>query len=323
MNDPFYDPAFDLSPDPLLDSLVSEDAPSGPQQPRQTPSGKKDGLGIPPEIADLLKARTKPETKALLSGAAFTAALLSSRPPGVRPNTASTVLPVCPLCSSPADAFYDTRYVGALSIAHLCDCGTEQSAQYGQEMRRVWNQRNALPILMTMLPDRLQPARLETLERTEDNFHAVNLAATESSLYFYGNPGTGKSYIAAASGIRDAEQGKTVGYYSAPELVHAVRLSERGEGPDPQAERFQVLLLDDLDKARPTPLGWEYLFRLTEHFYARRKRLIVTSQYKISETARMVAPGGVEQASVAAFASRLGHGERAMIAGHDRRFGAG
>jgi DNA replication protein DnaC len=169
------------------------------------------------------------------------------------------------------------------------------------------------------LPERLQrSAALGEHDRAEHHRAARRWGAGElRGLVLSGPVGSGKTWTAAAA-LRELVQRRAVLWTSAPLLfaqLGAPRGGERHEAALELLTARTALVLDDLDKARPTDYGAEQLFLAVDTRVEHRKPLLVTTNLTLGELAtRYPQPYGE------AIASRLaGYCEHVELRGPDRR----
>jgi len=168
------------------------------------------------------------------------------------------------------------------------------------------------------LPERLRRVVLTDIDRDAHHDAARRWGAGElRGLVLSGPVGTGKTWTAAAA-LRELVTRRTVLWTSAPLLfaqLGAPRGSERHELALELLTARTALVLDDLDKARPTDYGAEQLFLAVDTRVEHRKPLLVTTNLTLGElAARYPQPYGE------AIASRLaGYCEHVELRGPDRR----
>jgi len=168
------------------------------------------------------------------------------------------------------------------------------------------------------LPKRLRHVTLSAADRELHHCAARRWGAGElRGLVLSGPVGTGKTWTAAAA-LQELVTRRAVLWTSAPLLfaqLGAPRGSERHEVALDLLTARTALVLDDLDKARPTDYGAEQLFLAIDTRVEHRKPLLVTTNLTLGElAARYPQPYGE------AIASRLaGYCEHVELHGPDRR----
>jgi len=127
-----------------------------------------------------------------------------------------------------------------------------------------------LPSLNKMLV--LELARSDYVDRRE-NIIAV------------GNSGTGKSHIALGLGLAACQKGLSVGFITAPALVHELleaRDEKRLRRLQRQLASYKLLIIDELGYVPLSPTGAELLFEVFSQRYERGST-IVTSNLPFDE----------------------------------------
>ena len=135
--------------------------------------------------------------------------------------------------------------------------------------------------------------------------------------YFWGLPGRGKSYAAAAAVRLAVMSGKDAKLVTSKSLLDSVKAEWDGgeKGTITRAERYSLLALDDLGVERPTDWAIETLTGLIDARVSSGLPTIVTSNYSLGELRDRW--GGMPGMRIA---SRLGGAcERVEMRGADRR----
>lgn len=248
------------------------------------------------------------------------AALLKTLRARVKPEAPviDDTLPACPCCK--AGAVMGQPYATWCSLTHDCDCAVERPLQYMAGLRVAWARRNAEPLFFSTLPLRYHAYTKANLNRTSHNAKGFDLITPglTGNVYLYGPAGTGKTHVAVAAAHLLTQHGQTARFWAAVELVAALRDAQGGRGERPELNHWDVLIIDDIDKIRPTPFVYEAVYALVESRWANNKVTIFTSQFNPDETARMITPEGSER-SADPIASRMNSGARVMIKGDDQR----
>lgn len=233
-------------------------------------------------------------------------------------------LPPCPLCGAPALA--GTEYDLATKISHDCNCVVEQPLRYDAELLKVWSRRQAEPYFLAHLPSRYHDYTRANWISTEssDRVRILFDGPLTNNAYLYGPAGTGKTYAAVALARNAAQQGQTAQFWGMADLIGALRDVYALRTPPPELRHWDVLVLDDIDKIRPTPFVFESLYALIEARWSEKKCTIFTAQNNPDAAARTLTPEGDEdmrERAADALASRMSAGYRFQIKGGDRRAG--
>lgn len=228
-------------------------------------------------------------------------------------------LPLCPLCDAPPIPGY--KYERWDDIEHECDCvRNERALEYGRALPILWRSRNALPHYLATLPARYHDYTAANITPTPENkpVMAALKAGLTGNLYLYGEAGTGKTHLAAAGARRLAERGRSARFWGMAALIQELRAAASGDQARPELSHWDVLILDDIDKIRPTPFVYEVLYALIEERWANRKITVFTAQHDPNEAAVILTPEGNERAADP-LASRMGSGQVFKVTGRDWR----
>ena len=165
-----------------------------------------------------------------------------------------------------------------------------------------------------------------------NNQNAVNWAKKileePKSLYYTGNPGTGKTFLAAIIAQEYLKRGKSVIFSDVPYLLNKMRASFAEDSEVDIEEMMKtledcdVLVLDDLGTEVSTEWAVERLFLIINSRYLNNKQTLVTSNYSLAELAARLnvtrnGKGGITGDRIA---SRLREMcSLALLRGDDRR----
>lgn len=194
-------------------------------------------------------------------------------------------LPSCPLCG--AAAMKGKGFRTPTDIEHLCECAWREPEAYAGAVMRLWRRWHRERTFRESLPPRyrgyLEGAYLmprEVVREVEAWREGGRI------LYLHGPPGTGKTLLAVRIGLRFAQEGFRTLFLS-EEAFHRRMREEAVDLERPRlVEEVDALILDDLGKARLTPVGAEGLFTLFEGANTGKLRLVLTSNYTPEESAR-------------------------------------
>lgn len=236
-------------------------------------------------------------------------------PPALDPD-----LPACPTCS--ASAIVGKGYARWDAIAHYCDCDLERPTAYMTGLRVLWQRRNAYPHYLATLPTRYHGYTPATITPNEQNapVMAALKAGLSGNLFLYGPAGTGKTHLAVAGARRLAEKGKTARFWGVAALFAELRAGFKAGGERPELAHWDVLVLDDIDKIKPTPYVYETFYELIESRWANEKITIFTAQHDPDGAALVLTPDSNELAADP-LASRMASGHVFKVDGADGRAG--
>lgn len=131
-------------------------------------------------------------------------------------------------------------------------------------------------------------------KETDENRKAIEAAHwivnddKDSSVYFYGSKGTGKTMLSCVITNEIARRGKVVLFSSVPDLMADIRASFKSDNTDEvinSVKNAPILVLDDLGAERATEWVGEQIFAIINARYADKKKTIITSNFAPDELA--------------------------------------
>lgn len=172
----------------------------------------------------------------------------------------------------------------------------------------------------SQLPKRLRENTFEAIDVHSGNREAYERCKALEygrNLFIHGDAGNGKTMLAVATAKHFAAN-YTVGFWSAATFCDAIRsaMSPRGTAERPNLKGYDVLVLDDIDKAKPSDFVYEALYSLINYRWENEKTTIFTSNRSVKVTAERASP---DQDNSRALMSRMASGEVVEVAGPDRR----
>jgi DNA replication protein DnaC len=109
-------------------------------------------------------------------------------------------------------------------------------------------------------------------------------------LWFFGDPGTGKTTLAMLASKTALEMGRSVAIYSLPKLLARIRRSYDAEiGEQSHSELFErltdvdLLHIDDLGAEKTSEWVLEQLYALVNERYETQRSLIVTTNHDVAK----------------------------------------
>jgi len=235
----------------------------------------------------------------------------------------SSSLPPCPLCASPAFA---APYKRATDLTHDCGCCDTQRSEYDAALIRLWQQEHALENYLMHVPERFRGVNLRDIAATPGKRRALEVAKGSLQgqfVYLYGDGGVGKSELAAAIGMRAARAKLLARWWSAVDWAEAVRVGA-STGTKPALRHWDVLVLDDLDKFKPSDWMFQEVYAVLEYRVANPRCTVITANHDPVTAARRLCTvdGKTDFENASALASRLGSGYVIQVTGEDNRFRA-
>lgn len=207
-----------------------------------------------------------------------------------------------------------------------CIAAAEADRERAEQEAAATRRADHLPrrIEMAGLPAAHHAKRIRDLDHTNELREAALRWSLGSlpGLVLTGDVGRGKTTLAGAAALEMLHGGRDLIWTSAPLLM-----ARLGSGFDTEQRAWALvalagrkpLVLDDIDKARPTEYGAEQIFLAVDTRVEHGLPLLVTTNLPLSELAgRWVPPYGE------ALASRLyGYCQVMNVTGIDRRLGGG
>lgn len=128
-------------------------------------------------------------------------------------------------------------------------------------------------------------------------------------LYFYGNNGTGKTYLAAAIALELLPKGVCVVFRTFDDLLRDIKETFDDERSEKEVFKAyteaDLLVIDDLGKGRCTEWSTAMLFSIVNARYEDCKPIIVTANYSFDELADELTPKGCGDGDALGVVSRL------------------
>ncbi len=141
-----------------------------------------------------------------------------------------------------------------------------------------------------------------------DNFAAHR--ANGDGLYIEGTFGTGKTHLAAAIAIQLMEQGHSVIFRTADDLLREIKATfdESGREEQKVMERLKkcdLLVIDDIGKEQATDWSTAQLYAIINDRYESQKPLVITTNFNENDLIAVESPKGVGEHRIRAILSRL------------------
>lgn len=140
-----------------------------------------------------------------------------------------------------------------------------------------------------------------------DNFTAHN--ANGDGLYIEGTFGTGKTHLAAAIALQLMEQGHSVIFRTADDLLREIKATFDDTGSERKVlERLKgcdLLVIDDIGKEQATDWSTAQLYAIINDRYECQRPLIITTNFNENDLIAVESPKGVGEHRIKAILSRL------------------
>lgn len=182
---------------------------------------------------------------------------------------------------------------------------------------------------LASLPTKYADKTFKDYDVTDDNRTAVKMARwyvtkmPPRSLYFYGECGTGKTFLAALIAQEFLHNFKTVIFGDVPELLEEIKRTfdkENTSAADVVARYCEcdLLILDDMGTGKITDWALTQLYRIINARYSTNKPMIVTSNFDLEGLNKRLA--SADSFSAKRIVSRLSEMcEEAYFGTNDRR----
>jgi len=124
-----------------------------------------------------------------------------------------------------------------------------------------------------------------------DLLATTEFAKRKENVLFLGPPGVGKSHLAQGLGIRAIQNGFSVTFTSADNLIERMRRDEQNPNRKPNRRKFMstsVLIIDELGFQALDRKDAHHLFKVISHRYE-KGATIITSNKSISQWPEMLA----------------------------------
>lgn len=204
----------------------------------------------------------------------------------------------CAMCGRPVarripDGLDERWRELAESMRLICDgCATreqEAAERADRDRERAQHARTVRHRLaVSGIPARLRSARFDHLDGDQPADDARRWAAGElPGLLLSGPVGAGKTYTAAAAAVTALDH-RPVIWCSVPALLAQLGADRRDQRHEQALDVLlgsHALVLDDLDKARPTDYGAERIFAAVDGRAAAGRQLLVTTNLELDEIA--------------------------------------
>lgn len=141
-----------------------------------------------------------------------------------------------------------------------------------------------------------------------DNFAAHR--ANGDGLYIEGTFGTGKTHLAAAIAIQLMEQGHSVIFRTADDLLREIKATFDDSGREEQKvmdrlKKCDLLVIDDIGKEQATDWSTAQLYAIINDRYESQKPLVITTNFNENDLIAVESPKGVGEHRIRAILSRL------------------
>lgn len=196
---------------------------------------------------------------------------------------------VCKMCGTRREKFIEVPNLGiARKVSHLCKCQDEANKKEQAQFEKKERLRRIEMLRRSGFPDSelrkctfendkgTQPKIMEAVKKYVENFEEFKKDG--KGLLFYGNVGTGKTFIAAC--IANALVDKGIPAMVTNFARIANKLQESFDGRQAYLDslnQFDLLVIDDLAAERKTEFMQEIVFNVIDSRYRSGKPMIITT----------------------------------------------
>ncbi len=162
-----------------------------------------------------------------------------------------------------------------------------------EKIRTIYNE------FMRQVPPRFQNATFSSFQCSSDKQRkTVEYLKTGRSAVIYGSNGVGKTHLAYATCEYQARQGKAAGYVLAFDFFNEVRRSFSNGSTDKvvgKYHRYDLLVIDEIDKTQGTPTEFVYLYSLINERYNYMKPTILITNATPSEFGAIIGESALDR----------------------------
>lgn len=218
--------------------------------------------------------------------------------PSCSEETASDGPHYCPHCGRLVPPLTVELLGRKLEVQPHCECEWRAEREKLDEIEERYKKDRIMHLFsVSKLGDRFAQCRFESFEERLGTETALQVCRKYADTFdpadgigvlLWGNPGTGKSHLAAAVCHALLHKGYTVVFQSVPELLGRLRDSYGNGGGETEREIMRALMdadlvvLDDLGAEKVTDWTLDTLFRLVDGRYRAKRAMIVTTNVEAS-----------------------------------------
>ena len=179
---------------------------------------------------------------------------------------------------------FNEKYQEIYITSHACAFEKERRAQ--AKLKRMQG--------LSKIPPEYADCTFEDYRVDQNNAYAVKVAKalvehSEKGAFFFGNVGTGKTFLAAITAQEIIKRGRQVIFATVPAISKQLRSTFGGNSKVTEAEILEqletapTLILDDVGMEKPTRFVCSTLCNLFNERYNARLQTIMTSNYTLKE----------------------------------------
>lgn len=254
-------------------------------------------------ISEVMMTMTKPEN-AVLAGIDYIAKIaLENSPLAEDDYVGEDGLVHCGKCGTPKQCRVTMPAMGSKPehqkiFPVMCKCqreAREQEEELREKEKEMWRIKTLK--IDSLMDDKFRDSTFDTFEVTKQNARPLKLCKRyaegfdemlekNQGLLFYGNVGTGKTYMAACISNYLMDRLTPVVMTSFVKIlqnVQAFRSDENEEAFIRKLNRAKLLVIDDLGAERSTDFALEKVYNIIDSRYRARKPMILTTNLTLAQ----------------------------------------
>lgn len=203
----------------------------------------------------------------------------------------------CGICHEPLQMSEPVIMLGkpVEKLPRMCRCQREQAEQEDVERKRAM-QRDRIEALKkaSLMDKRFEDSTFSTFSVTQDNEKNMRRAKRyvenfgymrehNQGLLLYGEPGTGKTFMAACIANALMEQGVPVMMTSFVKLMSLIKTNTDEQNIIQRMNNAELLIVDDLGTERSTDTAIEKVYDFVDSRYRSKKPMILTTNMSLDD----------------------------------------
>jgi DNA replication protein DnaC len=206
---------------------------------------------------------------------------------------------MCGVCNEPKESKHDVPLLGERVLPTMCRCERDKQVALEAEQKRQKQQDKVKEMFRySIVNDRFRESTFNKFVETVDNKRNLKIAkryvelfeemySRNKGLLFYGDPSTGKTFLASCIANALMEKGVPLIVTSILKLTSAFspfsQSTEEQEEVIRKMSYAKLLILDDLGTERATDYKAEQVFDVIDSRYNSKKPMIITTNFSLSQ----------------------------------------
>lgn len=213
-----------------------------------------------------------------------------------RQKTTSHSSRICPICSNEVPAI-EIEVLGRKRwVQPICECEKQAKMEEVNRLVRAKEENEVRELFsISNIGDKYLNASFENFEVRPGSEKAYKIAKHYAehfeeygpeSIMIWGEPGNGKTHLAAAVHNHLTEQGKVVVFISMPELLNKIKATFNYNNKETEQQILKalnicdLLIIDDLGAEKTSDWVQETVFTIIDGRYRRQKPIMATSNIR-------------------------------------------